>query len=205
VAGDNWTLVIALQLSDGGMRLSQLRDQLAGVSAGVLDRYIRQMAAAGLLTRTRFREMPPRVELELTDAGRELIPIAGALARWGARRAWSEPERGERVDLDALLRLLPVLLDGQPSLPDGIVEVRLTGPVPKVRHRFAVHARELRALPESSNAVASATIAGERLAWLAALGPSGDVSALELDGDLGLAGAILGALPQPADSRRAGA
>ena len=58
---------------------------------GLLDRYLQRMAAAGLVTRSRYREMPPRVEIELTDAGRELLPAAAALARWALRRAWSLP------------------------------------------------------------------------------------------------------------------
>jgi DNA-binding HxlR family transcriptional regulator len=49
------------------------------------------MVGLGLVTRTRFKEKPPRVELELTDAGRELVPIAEALARWGMRHADDPP------------------------------------------------------------------------------------------------------------------
>jgi DNA-binding HxlR family transcriptional regulator len=54
-------------------------------SAGVLDRHLQQMVTLGLLLRRRFKEMPPRVEISLTEAGRELLPIADALARWGVK------------------------------------------------------------------------------------------------------------------------
>jgi len=197
ITGDNWTLVIALQLASGGMRLSQLREQLAGVSAGVLDRYVRQMATAGLVTRTRFREMPPRVEIELTEAGRELLPIAGALARWGLRRAWTPPQRGERVDLDALLRLLPVLIEEEAGLPSGILEVRMTGPDEQVRHRFAVRDGRLETLPASSEDEPTATVSGDRDAWTATFSANGEQKLLDVSGDETLARRVLAGVPRP--------
>jgi DNA-binding HxlR family transcriptional regulator len=83
--GDRWTLLIALQLAQGPQRPVQLQRRLAGISSGVLDRHLQQMVALGLLLRKRYKEMPPRVELALTDAGHELLPIADALARWGTK------------------------------------------------------------------------------------------------------------------------
>jgi DNA-binding HxlR family transcriptional regulator len=83
--GDHWTLAIVLALAPGTTRLTHLRERLPGISTGVLARGLSHMVGLGLVTRTRFKEKPPRVELELTDAGRELIPIAEALARWGMR------------------------------------------------------------------------------------------------------------------------
>lgn len=197
VTGDNWTLVIALQLACGRTRLSQLRERLAGVSAGVLDRYVRQMAAAGLVTRTRFREMPPRVEIELTESGRELVPIAGALARWGLRRAWTAPQRGEHVDLDALMRLLPVLLEEESDLPPGIVEVRVEEPTAPIRHRFVVRGERLQELPADSGVPPTASLAGDRAAWTAALGPDGERQQVTVGGDEQLARRILAGLPRP--------
>jgi DNA-binding HxlR family transcriptional regulator len=84
-AGDRWTLLIALALARGPKRPVELQRDLSGISSGVLDRHLQQMVALGLLLRRRFKEMPPRVELALTDVGRELLPIARALARWGAK------------------------------------------------------------------------------------------------------------------------
>ncbi len=85
--GDRWTLLIVLALGRDARRPVHIQHELAGISSGVLDRYLRQMVALGLLLRRRYREMPPRVELELTEAGRELLPIADALARWGMRHS----------------------------------------------------------------------------------------------------------------------
>jgi DNA-binding HxlR family transcriptional regulator len=117
IAGDGWTLAIVAELAPGPMRLSALQARLGGVSAGLLDRRLRRMAEDGLLTRSRHREIPPRVELALTEAGHELLPVAAALARWGLRRGWGPPLAGERVDLDALLRQLPLQL-GSCSPPE---------------------------------------------------------------------------------------
>jgi DNA-binding HxlR family transcriptional regulator len=198
VAGDNWTLIIAMQLAPGRTRLSHLREHLAGVSAGVLDRYLNRMADAGLITRTRFREMPPRVEIELTEAGRELLPIAGALARWGVRRAWSAPKQGERVDIDALFRLLPLLIEPVGDLPDGAVELALSEAEHSTRHLLRIHEGQVQPDFEHPGAATPlAGIEGDRSAWMATLGPLADSSQLRLSGDEALARRILAAIPGP--------
>jgi len=127
VAGDRWTLLIVLALGDGPLRLRALTARLPGISAGVLDSHVRRMRDSGLITRRRFREVPPRVELELTRAGAELAGIAGALTRWGMRNAWSAPMEGERVDVSAVLRMLPVLLALERRLPEGTLEAVVSG------------------------------------------------------------------------------
>jgi DNA-binding HxlR family transcriptional regulator len=89
--GDHWTLAIALALAPGRTRLAHLRQRLPGISTGVLARGLTHMVGLGLVTRSRFKEKPPRVELELTDAGRDLVPIAESLARWGMRHMDDPP------------------------------------------------------------------------------------------------------------------
>jgi DNA-binding HxlR family transcriptional regulator len=221
--GDHWTLSIALALAPGRMRLTHLHKRLPGISTGVLERGLQQMVALGLVTRTRFKEMPPRVELELTDAGHELLPIAGALARWGMRHMWSPPREHEQVDLDVLLRLLPVLVIGEASLPEGSLEAVVTDADPPVRYRYLVERRYLRiddspdgtsraasrlAGPIAQNAaparaatphLVSAEIQGNADAWIAVFGPNGDYSRLQLAGDEHLAKGVLASLPGPAD------
>jgi DNA-binding HxlR family transcriptional regulator len=201
--------MIALTLASGRMRVTQLQRRLPGVSAGVLDRYVQQMIALGLVTRTRFKEMPPRVELELTDAGRELLPVAGVLARWGARHLWSEPGEHERVDLDALLYLLPMLLEESSGLPTGSIEVIVEDSDPPIRRCYLVEHGHLRIdgradlRPEDAPATASvqaasdarsAAVHGDADAWVAALGPAADYLGLRITGDQSLAERILDAL-----------
>lgn len=223
-AGDRWTLMIALALAPGRMRLTHLHRRLPGVSTGVLERYLQQMVALGLVTRTRFKEMPPRVEFELTQAGSELLPVAEALARWGMRHAWWPPAERERIDVDVLFALLPALLGERHDLPAGSLELEVTDAEPPVRRRYAVRrgrlapvaqtaqegaahngaphdgARKARgragaSAAEGAEQPATAEIVGDAAAWSAALGPQRDLSGLEFGGEEDYARRILAALP----------
>ncbi|HEX4435170.1 MAG TPA: helix-turn-helix domain-containing protein [Solirubrobacteraceae bacterium] len=192
--GDHWTLAIAMQLAGGRTRLSALRSRLSGVSAAVLDRYLHRMTDAGLVTRTRFREMPPRVEIELTDAGRELLPIAAELARWGRSRAWTEPRNGEAIDLDALLRLLAELVCEPLDTPDGLVELAIENSG-EPSHRVEISEGRIRLLRDGEEArPAEAVIRGDRHAWIDALGPRANLAELKLSGKRDLAQQLLGRL-----------
>jgi len=191
--GDQLTLPIVLQLSSGALRHSQLHSLLPGISTGVLNRHLQHMVAVGLLARRRFREMPPRVEYELTDSGRELLPIVGALARWGMRRVWSAPQSRELVDLGELLRLLPALL-ADTHLPQGIVEMVVEHTERPARQIFDIDRGRL-APVNGSVIVPWARIEGPPGAWIAALGPTCASERLRIVGDEQLARCILDALP----------
>jgi DNA-binding HxlR family transcriptional regulator len=191
--------MIVLALASGGMRLTNLHHRLPGVSTGVLERYIQRMVVLGLLTRTRFKEMPPRVELELTDAGRELVPVAGALARWAMRHNWSPPDARERVELPALLRVLPALLEERARLPAGWIEAVVAGVEPPIRYLYRVQRGHLRLVDRSEGPPDGATmvrIKGDERAWVVALGPDGDHRRLRLAGDERLARELFAALPR---------
>ena len=186
--------MIVAQLLPGPVRVSDLSRRLPGISAGVLDDHLGQMAAQGLVTRRRFREIPPRVELALTDSGRELLPIAAALARWGVRRMWSSPTDRERVDVNAVLRLLPILLDDRTAgLPEGIVEAVVTSPNIRHFHLFRSADGHLHRIEETGDAV-TALAEGDENAWVAALEPDGDHGKLHFEGDEPLILLILSAL-----------
>jgi len=190
--------MIVLQLAPGRMRLSQLHSRLPGVSTGVLERYVQQMVAIGLISRTRFKEMPPRVELELTSAGEELLPVAGELARWGMRHMWSAARERERIDIDCLLRLLPVLLEAGTPLADGSVEAVVTQPEPGLRYLYRAKDGRVHVAGEHDHATdpqaATARVEGSHSAWVAALGPDGDFGELRFTGDAGFARSVLEAL-----------
>jgi len=202
VAGDNWTLAIVTELAPGRTRLSELRARLAGVSAGVLDRYLHRMSDSGLLERVRFREMPPRVELELTDAGRELLPVAEAISRWGLRWAWSTPEHGEIVDPGALLRALPSLLGATVDAPDGAIELILHERGGERRNIAVIAGGQVSMwAAEDTGRVApeiTATIHADWRGWTAALGPDADFAGLEISGRRNQALRLLAALGRPA-------
>jgi DNA-binding HxlR family transcriptional regulator len=192
-AGDHWKLLIVLALAPGPVRLSNLKERVPGISAGVLDHHVQQMIGFGLLSRRRYREVPPRVEIELSEAGRELLPIASALTRWGIRHQWSTPLDHERVEADAILRQIPALLHDDGRLADGTLEAVLMIDGGRVCHRFRIRDGKV----ESTDAVghaASTCIEGEESAWIAALGPTLDPSGLRIRGNKQLARQVFDAL-----------
>lgn len=183
--------MIVLQLAPGRTRLSHLQSCIPGISTGVLERYVQQMVASGLVRRMRFKEMPPRVELELTEAGADLLPVAGALARWGMRHMWSPPLEGEWTDVDCLLRLLPVLLEGTPT-PEGSLEAITTHPGPRGRYVYRTTNGHLH-FAEDTEGPPTARIEGSQKAWLEALGTRSVYRRLRITGDERFALSILDA------------
>ncbi len=198
--GNRWTLLIVLALADGPIRLNTLRQRVPGVSSAVLDHHVRQMASLGLLTRRRFREVPPRVELRLTDEGAALLPIAAALARWGMRYRWGEQSGCEQIDADAVLRQLPALLE-EAELPAGTVLAVLDGADAPRHYRFDIADGRARIVGGASAAGAcaeegAARIEGDEAGWTVALGPRRDYRGLRFSGRHGLARRLLDALPR---------
>ncbi|GGK87902.1 winged helix-turn-helix transcriptional regulator [Streptomyces flaveus] len=82
--GDKWSVLIVLNLSDGPKRFSELRETLHHVTPKVLTHTLRGMERDGLLTRTVFAEVPPRVEYELTQLGHSLRPVMEPINAWAA-------------------------------------------------------------------------------------------------------------------------
>jgi DNA-binding HxlR family transcriptional regulator len=80
---DKWKVLILRDLLDGTMRFGQLKKSIGTVSQKVLTAQLREMEASGLLTRTVYAEVPPRVEYALTELGYSLKPVLNAMAAWG--------------------------------------------------------------------------------------------------------------------------
>ncbi|GGX88066.1 winged helix-turn-helix transcriptional regulator [Streptomyces hiroshimensis] len=83
VLGGRWKLAILKQLLTGTLRFSELKRALPRITQRMLTRQLRELEADGLITRTVYREVPPRVEYALTEAGRSLDAIADQLDTWG--------------------------------------------------------------------------------------------------------------------------
>jgi len=83
VLDGKWTLLVVRDLLGGPRRFGELRASLAGVSPKTLTDRLRHLEQAGLVERTVFAEVPPRVEYRLTEAGRTLEPVLSAMADWG--------------------------------------------------------------------------------------------------------------------------
>ncbi|ATG54214.1 transcriptional regulator [Brachybacterium ginsengisoli] len=82
--GDRWTVLLIGTLEDGPMRFSQLSRRVDGISQKMLTQTLRSLEADGLVVRTAYPEIPPRVEYELTDLGRSLLAPLQALVTWAS-------------------------------------------------------------------------------------------------------------------------
>ena len=80
---DKWKVLILRDLLSGTKRFGELKKSLDGVSQKVLTTQLRQMEISGLLVRTVYPEVPPRVEYTLTELGYSLKPILDAMSDWG--------------------------------------------------------------------------------------------------------------------------
>lgn len=76
---DKWKVLILRDLLQGTKRFSELKKSLGQVSQKVLTSQLRQMEASGLISRTVYAQVPPRVEYSLTELGRSLKPVLDAM------------------------------------------------------------------------------------------------------------------------------
>ena len=79
--GDRWTVLIVGVLEDGPHRFSEIRDAM-GITPKVLSQTLRALERDGLVTRTAYAEIPPRVEYELTPLGQTLREPLAAIRDW---------------------------------------------------------------------------------------------------------------------------
>ena len=80
---DKWKVLILRDLLSGTKRFGELKKSIGGVSQKVLTTQLRQMEDSGLLSRTVYPEVPPRVEYTLTELGYSLKPVLDAMGSWG--------------------------------------------------------------------------------------------------------------------------
>jgi DNA-binding HxlR family transcriptional regulator len=193
LVGDKWTLLIVRDLIPGPRRFIELQRVLPGISTEQLRSRVSRMVANGLLTRQRYRQVPPRVDYELTPRSRELLPVLGALARWGLEWAWTAPREGEAIDIGAILRVGSGLISAPADL-SGTVELSVTRPDGVTCHYAITVARGAARIVEQRAPDAAARIAGSEANWIEALGPSTDRSGLQIAGSDRLATSVLDGL-----------
>ncbi|KJL25757.1 putative HTH-type transcriptional regulator YybR [Microbacterium oxydans] len=80
--GDKWSLLVIATLRRDRLRFSELLRHIPGISQRMLTLTLRQLERDGLIGRTAYAEVPPRVEYELTALGETLIPIAKTIGDW---------------------------------------------------------------------------------------------------------------------------
>jgi DNA-binding HxlR family transcriptional regulator len=83
VVGGKWKLAILNHLFAGPRRFGRLRRDMPTITQRMLTRQLRELEADGLVTRTVYPQVPPKVEYSLTETGASLRPIARELEAWG--------------------------------------------------------------------------------------------------------------------------
>ena len=199
--GDKWTLLIVRDLAAGPRRFVELQRVLPGISTEQLRSRLNRMVADGLLTRQRYREVPPRVDYELTERSRDLMPVLGALARWGYDWTWTGPRSGEDVNVGAIFRLAPGLLAPAADVA-GTVDLVLAGDREDRVFRVTAAGGNV-TVDERPDGPADAVVTGSEEAWIAALGPDGAIGSLDVEGNRALAEALLSGFAAAATSRGA--
>ena len=99
--GDRWTLLVLIELQQGTLRFSALKKRIVDISPRMLAQTVRQLEYDGLVRRTMYPTIPPKVEYNLTPLGHSMLKPVGALIDWAsanhdavraARAAYLPPE-----------------------------------------------------------------------------------------------------------------
>jgi DNA-binding HxlR family transcriptional regulator len=88
VVGLKWTLLIVRDLIEGPRRFMEIQRSLQRANPKMITARLRELELAGVVSRTAYAEVPPRVEYALTERGRALRPVIDALRDWG-RAKWA--------------------------------------------------------------------------------------------------------------------
>ena len=85
--GGKWKLLLLWDLKEGRKRFSELLLMRPGITERMLSRQLKALQQSGLVERTAYAEVPPRVEYKLTDEGKTLLPVLEVLTAWGNYKA----------------------------------------------------------------------------------------------------------------------
>jgi DNA-binding HxlR family transcriptional regulator len=96
--GDKWSLYIIATLNDGSRRFNELKREIEGISQRMLTLTLRGLERDGLVTRTVFPTIPPRVDYALTPLGATLLEPVMALVMWAEKNKQPIEEARERFD-----------------------------------------------------------------------------------------------------------
>jgi DNA-binding HxlR family transcriptional regulator len=87
VIGGRWKVLILYQLFQSVKRFSELQRSLPDITQKMLTQQLREMERDGIVQRTVYPQVPPKVEYRLTPRGETLRPVVNAMCKWGARQA----------------------------------------------------------------------------------------------------------------------
>ena len=99
--GDKWTVLVVSTLGDGPKRFNELRRALGSISQRMLTLTLRALERDGLVTRTVFPTIPPRVDYELTQLGRSLLEPVSELGLWARQNRAAIQDARQRFDANA--------------------------------------------------------------------------------------------------------
>lgn len=99
VIGGKWKPVILWILRNGVMRFSAIQKAIPEVNSKTLTKQLRELEEDGVITRTVYPEIPPRVEYSVTEFGWSLIPIIQSLCDWGAQYLGTECQAKNEIIL----------------------------------------------------------------------------------------------------------
>lgn len=85
--GGKWKTVVLWYLRKGPKRFGELKKLIPPITEKMLSLQLKELEKDGIVKRTIFPEVPPRVEYELTDEGKTLLPLLEEIAAWGRRKA----------------------------------------------------------------------------------------------------------------------
>lgn len=84
--GGRWKTIILYILSDHTRRFGEIAARMPTISRKVLTEQLKELEADGLISRTQYKEIPPRVDYALTELGKSLSPILNEIAAWGKEK-----------------------------------------------------------------------------------------------------------------------
>tara|TARA_R110002050_G_scaffold285094_2_gene434574 strand:- start:1455 stop:1778 length:324 start_codon:yes stop_codon:yes gene_type:complete len=84
--GGKWKPVILFHVSKGINRFNKLFNEIEGINRQMLSKQLKELEKSGVLERTLFSEIPPRVEYTLTPLGKSLMTVVQAMNRWGQKQ-----------------------------------------------------------------------------------------------------------------------
>jgi len=96
--GDKWSVLVVSRLGSGAMRFNELRRSIGGISQRMLTLTLRGLERDGLVTRTVFPTIPPRVDYALAPLGRDLLQPVSALGEWATRNQAKIARAREKFD-----------------------------------------------------------------------------------------------------------
>src|SRR5260221_992177 len=99
--GDKWSVLVVAMLGEGPKRFNELRRAIASISQRMLTLTLRGLERDGLVTRTMFPTIPPRVDYELTNLGRSLLEPVSGIGLWARQNRAAIQEARVRFDTAA--------------------------------------------------------------------------------------------------------